>query len=332
MPPRFPALLCAATLAACGPASLPAVWVLDPGAGVLATLDEELFMLAHEELPRARLVLVDGEALWVAQDVGEGAEVRTRLLRRAHAGGEQRELAFARLAVLVSDGAGGLFALDRVDGERTRLWHVEPWLTRRFLAECPGVTTLAAGHGELLCGTGAGELWRLRRDGSVLARAEIGGPVHVLAAGPVAGSWYALAGKVERQLSRLGPGLAPAWSVVLAGECTALAPEPGEERVWLVEGEALVRIGPGGRRELAHELPQRGGPWRVFAAADGRAWLSGTGALLVLDSVGGRAWITHAQGGFEALSQAVSLAGAAAPRPAVSSRRAPIRARARAPW
>ena len=329
---RFPALLCATGLAACGPARVPAVWVLDPGAGVLATLDEELLVLAHEELPRARLVAVDGEALWVAEEVGTGSAARTRLLRRAHAGAEARGLAFAGLAALVSDGAGGLFALDHLDGERTRLWHVEPWLTRRFLAECPGVTALAAGHGELLCGTGAGELWRLRRDGSVLARAEIGGPVHVLAAGPEAGSWYALAGSVERQLSRLGPGLAPAWSVVLAGECTAFASEPGEERVWLVEGDALVRFGPGGRRELAHELPARGGPWRVFAAADGRAWLSGTGALLALDSAGGRAWITHAQGGFDALGQVVSRAGAAAPPRAASSRRAPIRARARAPW
>lgn len=318
-------------LAACGPARAPAVWALDPGTGVLAVLDEELLVLAHEERLRARLAAVDGEALWIAEDVGEGAATRTRLLRRAYPGGEERSLAFAGLVRIAPDGAGGLYALDRVDGEHTRLWHVEPWLTRRFLTECPGVSALAAGRGELLCGTRAGELWRLRRDGSVQAQAELGGPVLALAAGAEGGAWYALVGGAESGLRRLGPGLAPEWSVVLTGDCSAFAPEPDDERVWLVEGDTLVRFGPGGRREITHPLPVRGGPWRVFAAADGRAWLAGTGALLALDSAGGRAWITHAQGGFSALGSVVSLAGATAPPRATSSRRAPSPARARAP-
>jgi hypothetical protein len=329
---RALALLCGVLSVDCGPARAPAVWALDPGADALVVLDEELALLAHEEWPHARLIALDGEALWVAQDVGEGGVGHTRLVRRAHASGEQRELAFARLSALAPDGAGGLFALDRLDGERTRLWHVEPWLTRRFLAECPETTAFASGHGELLCGTSAGKLWRLRRDGSVLAQAELGSMVHALAPGQDPGTWYALTGDAERRIARLGPELAPEWIVVLSGECSAFALEADVERAWLVEADTLLRFGSDGRRELVHALPRRGGPWRVFSAADGRAWLAGTGALLVLDSAGGRAWITHAQGGFDALGPVVSRAARAAPPPGASSHRAPSRARARAPW
>lgn len=295
--------------------------VLDGGAGELVALDRRGLVRAREVVPGARLLAHDGEALWVA---GAG-ETGGWLERRALDGAPQRLLLRAPQA-LAPGTDGDVYVLDGEADERVRLWQIEPWLTTRFLGEFPGASVLARDGGALLLGTRAGTLLRLRRDGAVLASLELGAPLVALES--ESGALFALLGGEAPRLVRLDRALEPRWSAALLVASAAVA--SAGERAWLVEGERLVRFGTGGARELEHELPLRGGPWRASAAQGSRVWLRGRGAWLELDSAGTRAWVVRSQGGFEALSAGVRRRAGAVPRRAGSSRRATRRAPARA--
>jgi hypothetical protein len=309
---------CAALLCACGRVPGPSAWVADGGAGVLARLDGELLVEGSLREPGVALLAADAGGVWLATR-GELEGRATRLVRRANdlAGG--RELAFGGLLALAVDGAGVLFALDLPPGGRARLWRIEAWGTRRFLAEFAGVTTLACGTDELLLGGMGGELYRLRRDGAVLEQASVAGAVRALASGGERGVWLVLHGEVAPRVTRRARG-GTEWSLALAADCSSFALEADREELWLVEGHTLVRFDSSGGRQLERSLPRRGGPWRVIAARGARAWLAGTGAMLVVDSCATRAWIAGSQGGFDEIVAAVSPAAAAAPPPAESSR------------
>lgn len=314
----------ALALAACAGGHEVEFHLLDGGSGELLALDRRGLVVARADRPGARLLARDGEALWIAGEGERGGWLERQALGAAPV--EPTRLAFRAPRALAPGADGDLYLLDGAAGERARLWQVEPWLATRFLGEFEGGARLAWDGRALLLGTQQGGLLRLRGDGAVLETVEFGAPVVALEAAAGGDGGFLLLGGTAPRLARFERTLAQRWTVALGAPCAGFA--VGGERVWVVEGELLLRFGPQGARELVHELPLRGGPWRACAAEASRVWLRGSGAWLELDSAGPRAWIVRAQGGFEALSAGVRRRAAARLRRAASSRRGLPRARA----
>jgi hypothetical protein len=268
-------------------------------------LDGELCAVERIALVEPRLVGSDPDGLWVASAPGGLARSPWRLTRFERQTGAARASDFGALVALATDGRGTAFVLEQTCGgpasssaADTLLWRVAADHRRTLLGAFPEGRALAVQAREVLVGCQGGELVLSRADGAVLATARLQAPVHALARGPRAGTWWSLDGE-DRSLRLLSSDLAPRWSARVPPGTRRFAAVEGAERVWSVADGRAARLGPLGTVEV--ELPLPVDTWEVGLATEHGAFLFAPGAVLEVEVRHGLARVRRTQGGFAAL-------------------------------
>ena len=272
-------------------------WVADRGAGRLIGLDDDLFVTGslEVEVPVALALRSDG-GLWIAAAV-EGHP------RGAH----RLDLVPPRGRPCPVAELGALLDLEVVGGERALAVHRTGGCTlvqthgadgsEEIVLAVPGAACAAGRPGRTLVGTEDGRLLAVGA-GAVVERA-LGRRFVDLAPAPVSGGWWALDTGPPSRLLLVDAELAIV-SELFPGPAAAMAPVPGEERVWiLAEGRrAALRLGPRGELELPPAVLSMRGVEAIAATADGGLLAAAPGALMRLDP---RGQPVPGQGGFDHL-------------------------------
>ena len=288
----------------CGPAPVAGHWAADRAAGALFWLDAELIPRRRIAVPGLRHLAVAKERCWLATE-GETGE----LLVLDDLDPHRRLGTSSSLGAVLALAAGRdeeVFVLARRSGGAALLWRVASGGERYLLGSFADACALVTNGGDLLVGGASGRLVRLGRDGAQRGEARARGGVRGLAAGPMAGTWWVLAGEEEPALELRTAELAVAHGVAAGRGPVSFAAVEREERVWLVGGDVLRRHGLAGRLELELGLPE--GPWTAAAATARGVHLVSDGALLEVRECAGAVRVLRTQGGFAGLSALVASA------------------------
>jgi hypothetical protein len=190
-------------------------------------------------------------------------------------------------------------ALGVLEGEQALvLEHTDPsttWLTR---VRREGSKFPLLSRNDLACVCGS--------RGTVIVEIQLGGTIGDVAAGPTAGSVWALDVQGTGRLFLLDEKLAIRWAAGVGFSARHLGAVPGEERVWIADTSSprVVRIGASGVTEIDRgNLPLQGLD-RVLAWTQGGALVLAPGAIMRLDAQG---QIAPGQGGFAWLSDAARV-------------------------
>ncbi len=296
-------LALAGTSGAIAPPGEVAAWVADRDAGRVFGLDRDLLIARRipVDWPLDVEPAPDG-GLWVLRSAAGTARSTHRLDRFGPAGGLITELWIERgldLDVLAA-GEQALVVEER-EAAPTRVIRVREEGSLFPVFERDGIACVVGERSSAVIGTRDGHVLRVDvATQAVIAGASVGGEIVDLARGPEAGSLWALDAAGSGRVLLLARDLPVRWIAALPRRAAHLAPEPGQERVWLagVHEPCVVRLGPGGALELDRCGLPLPGLDRALAWPPGGALLATPGAVLRLDPSG---TLLPGQGGFEFL-------------------------------
>lgn len=285
-----------------------AVWTADRDASRVFGLDRDLVVARRIAIDYPLEVECASEGgLWVLRSSGGQADLSQRLCRIDANGEVETQLYLEPCRALgVLEGEQAL-VLEHTDPSTTWLTRVRregskfPLLSRNDLA------CVCGSRGTVIVGTDTGSVLRVdATSGAVLAEIQLGGAIGDVAAGPTAGSVWALDVQGTGRLFLLDEKLAIRWAAGVGFSARHLGAVPGEERVWIADTSSprVVRIGASGVTEIDRgNLPLQGLD-RVLAWTQGGALVLAPGAIMRLDAQG---QIAPGQGGFAWLSDAARV-------------------------
>lgn len=273
------------------------VWAADRDAHRVVGLDRGLFVVREIAIgwPLAVESRADG-GLWVLRSGNGTASFGMRLDAIEPDGTVANETYLEPCAAMALAAGRDALVVEKAPaaGQRDRAWRVEPDGSARVLLEDRDLAAIVHAPStvvpsSVILGALDGRILRVDDSGNrvVLAQTVLPGAWGDLAAGPYAGSAFALDVSPARVLAFLGPDLGARWTVAVGFDARHLGAVAGEERVWVADasGARIRRYGPGGKLELDRTLAQIALD-RPLALPDGGALFAAPGAILRVDSAG----------------------------------------------